>query len=287
VPELTARYAKESAKGLVIIGVTDEELSIVDPWIKKAKPGYPIVAVKGGEFDAALKVDAFPCQAVIDTDGKLVYSDGFGRTGSPDGALSAAMAKATKGSVWPKKFATTSELIGSGALDKSYAEFKKQLAGAADFSADEKAAATKLQTYLEAAAVEAQTEAKTLFDGGRIYDAHKRLEMFAKATPAFPATPDCAKLTAEIEAVPEYKNEMKAGEQFLAAQDLERAQSYSDAFKAYKAIVKTLATTKMAAIAKDKAEDLNKRGMLGYVPACEKCMAAKKACEKHAEKGKL
>lgn len=287
MPALTARYAKEAAKGLVIIGVTDEELSIVDPWIKRAKPGYPIVAVKGGEFDAALKVDAFPCQAVLDTDGKLIYSDGFGRGAGPESTLSAAMSKATKGSIWPKKFATTAELIASGALDKSYAEFKKQLAGAADFNDDEKNAATKLQTFLEGSAVEAQSDAKNLFSGGRIYDAHKRLEMFAKAAPAFPATPDCAKLMAEVEAAPEFKNEMKAGEQFLAAQDLERAQAYSDAFKAYKGIAKGLATTKMAAFAKEKAEDLIKRGMLGYEPACEKCMAAKKACEKHAEKAKL
>jgi len=266
--------------------VTDEELSIVDPWIKRAKPGYPIVAVKGGEFDAALKVDAFPCQAVIDTEGKIAYSDGFGRA-SAEGPLSAAMAKATKGSIWPKKFASTADLIGTGALDKSYAEFKKQLGGAADFTPEEKSAATKLQTFLEGSAVEAQNDAKNLFSGGRIYDAHKRLEMFAKAAPPFPATPDCAKLMVEVEAAPDYKNEMKAGEQFLAAQELERAQAYSDAFKAYKAIIKSLATTKMADFAKKRAEDLMSRGMLGYEPACEKCMEAKKACEKHAEKGKL
>jgi hypothetical protein len=266
--------------------VTDEDLSIVDPWIKRAKPGYPVVAVKGGEFDAALKVDAFPCQAVIDTEGKIAYSDGFGRS-SAEGPLASAMTKATKGSIWPKKFATTADLIATGALDKSYAELKKQLAGAADFNPDEKNAATKLQTFLEGSAVEAQSDAKNLFSSGRIYDAHKRLEMFAKAAPPFPATPDCAKLMTEVEAAPDFKNEMKAGEQFLAAQDLERAQNYSDAFKAYKAIVKGLATTKMAGFAKDKAEDLIKKGMPGYEPACEKCMAAKKACEKHAEKVKL
>ena len=189
--------------------------------------------------------------------------------------------------VTPKKFASAADLIGTGQLDKSYAEVKKQLAGAADFAPDEKSAGEKLQAYLESAAAEAQGDAKSAFDSGRIYDAHKRLEMFAKASPPFPATPDCAKLLAEIEASPDFKNEMKAGEQFIAAQDLERTEAYSDAFKAYKAIVKSLAATKMSAFAKDKALDLIRRGMCGYEPSCEKCTAAKKACVKHEEKVKL
>ena len=111
--------------------------------------------------------------------------------------------------------------------------------------------------------------------------------MFAKASPPFPATPDCVKLLTEVEASPDFKNEMKAGEQFIAAQDLERTEAYSDAFKAYKAILKGLATTKMSAFAKTKAEELIKRGMCGYEPSCEKCMSAKKACAKHEEKVKL
>jgi tetratricopeptide (TPR) repeat protein len=286
VPSLTSRYAKESAKGLVIIGVTDEEPSIVDPWVKRVKPGYPMAILKPGSLESVLEVDGYPCEAVIDTEGKIAYSDGYGRTGS-GGALSAAMKKAIKGSLWPKKVSKVADLITTGQLDKSYAELVKVLEGADEFTAEEKAAADKLQAFLEGAAVEAQADARALFDGGYILNALKRVEMFAKAKPPFPATEDCVKLLAEIEALPGLKAELKAGEQYLAAQDLERAGKFSDAFKAYKAIVKGAADTKMAAIARTDAESLIEKGLPGYESVCAECRDAEKACEKHAEKVKL
>jgi len=266
--------------------VTDEELSVVDPWIQRARPGYPIVALQGEAFESAFKVDGYPCQAVIDTEGKIAYSDGFGRTGS-NSALSAAMKKAAKGSIWPKKFDKVAGFITADQLDKSYAELTKALVAAAEFTPDEKAAADKLKAFLEGAAVDAVAEARAAFVDGRIYDAHERVRSFALAKPPFPATPDGATLLAEMEALPDFKNEMKAGEQFLAAKAIERKGEYSDAFKAYRAIVKGLADTKMAAVARAAAEGLNERGLPGYDPNCNACETGRQACEKHAEKLKL
>jgi hypothetical protein len=286
VPSLTSRYAKESGKGLVIIGVTDEEPSIVDPWVKRVKPGYPMAILKRETLESVLKVDAFPCEAVIDTEGKIAYSDGYGRKGS-GGALSAAMKKATKGPLWPKKLAKVSDLIATGQLDKSYAELKKAQAGADEFTPEEKAAFDKLQAFLEGAAAEAHTEGRALLDAGYVLNARTRIEPFAKAEPPFPATADCVKLLAELEAVPEYKAELKAGEKYLEAQELERAGEYLDAFKAYKAIVNGFEATKMAGIARTEAEQLITEGKPGYDRNCQDCRAAKRACADHAEKVKL
>jgi len=266
--------------------VTDEELSVVDPWIKRAHPGYPIVALQGDAFESALKVDAFPCQAVIDTEGKLTYSDGFGRTGS-SGALNAAMAKAKKGPIWPKLFAKAADLITADQLDKSYAELRKVLDAGKELNPEEKAAGDKLKAHLEGAAAEALADAHVIFDAGRVYDAHERLAIFAAAKPPFPATPDCARLLGELEALPDYKAEMKAGEQYVAALELERTKKYSDAFKACKAIVKTFGSTKLANVAKAEAESLIERGLPGFDVNCDACRTGKRACDKHAEKVKL
>jgi hypothetical protein len=266
--------------------VTDEDPSIVDPWVKRAKPGYPMAILEPDSLESVLKVDGFPCEAVIDTDGRIAYSDGFGRTGS-GGALSDALKKATKAPLWTKKFSKVADLIATGQLDKSWAELTKLQAGEAELAADEQAAATKLKAYLEGAAVEAQAQARTLLDTGFVLNAQKRVEMFAKANPPFPATAECAKLLAEIEAVPGYKAEIKAGEQFLAAESLERENKFSEAFKAYKAIVKGAADTKLAANAKAAAERLIDDGMPGFSPSCQECRKAQSACEKHAEKLKL
>lgn len=271
---------------MAIIGVTDEELDIVEPWIKLRSPGYPIVVLPDRALEEALKVDAFPCQAVIDPDGNIAYSDGFGRKGSSQ-PLSEALDKAKKGPIWPRKFSKVAELIAADQFDKSWAELAKVLEGQGEFAPDEQAAADKLKAYLESLAVDAAAAGQTAFSEGRVYDAHRTVGMFAHADPPLTATPDCAKLLAELEALPEFKDEMKAGEKYAEGMELERAGKYADAFKAYKGIGKSFPLTKMGGVATTSAQSLIDRNLPGYERSCSDCRTGKQACPKHLKKLKL
>ena len=83
--------------------MTDEETKLVDEFVGKRKPTYPIVILKGNALETALGVAHFPFNGVIDTEGKLVYAGD-----SPESTLGKVMKNAKPGSPWPKKLVKAS-----------------------------------------------------------------------------------------------------------------------------------------------------------------------------------
>src|SRR5688572_27350437 len=126
VPSLSSKYSKEEAKGLVIIGVTDEDPAIVEKWLgkMKTKPSYPIAILADGKLEQALGVQAFPTQGVIDPTGTITFAGHGGES-----ELSKALADATKGGIWPKKLDKIVAMIRGGDHAKAYAELQKPPAG--------------------------------------------------------------------------------------------------------------------------------------------------------------
>ncbi|MCZ6596803.1 MAG: hypothetical protein O7B99_04120, partial [Planctomycetota bacterium] len=78
---------------MVVIGVTDEDPALVDKFVQKFKPTYPIVILKSNDFEGFLGVEYFPYGAVIAPDGTLSFS---GRAYDMGGAVGKAMSKAKK-----------------------------------------------------------------------------------------------------------------------------------------------------------------------------------------------
>jgi hypothetical protein len=264
-----------------VIGVTDEAVELVDEFVARYKPTFPIAITGNKGFDDALGVKGFPTHAVIDPDGTLAYA-GY----SAESALSDALGGASKGSIFPKKLDKASKLIKQGSFALSYAEVRKLVdAGGLDDELD--LWAKRFQTFLEGRSATAVAEAKKLMEKGRIFEAHAEVKGYADAAPAFPNAEDVKKLLAELEAIPTFADEMKAGPKYLEAQALEREHDYSGAVDAYKKLYKKYGETKIAAAARARAEELIAEGMPGFQAACETCGKAKRACAKHKEAVKL
>lgn len=282
VASLSAKYAKEQKNGLVVLGVSSEPPEAVAPWIRQHKPTYPIVSLKGEEFEKALgaRGDYFPITAVIDPEGSLTFSNGLIQ-GTVESKLAEALDKAKKGSIWPKKLDKVLAHIEAGLPDKAYAEATK-LSGAQLAEAD-RAAVDKLKRFLEADARDREQEARKLLDSGRVYEAHLLAEPIAKSSPAFPNAKEAQDLVLGIEAIPSFKNEVKAGQLFVEAFELEMAQDLQKAVELYREIAKKHDKLKIAIAIQSRLDDLKKRDMLIYVRDCESCIAAKKACARHAE----
>ena len=51
VPGLNTRHEKGAKKGLVVIGITDEEVDAVEEWTRRHGATYPIVALRGKELE--------------------------------------------------------------------------------------------------------------------------------------------------------------------------------------------------------------------------------------------
>lgn len=265
----------------MIIGVTDEKQDVVDKWIAgKKKTGYPI-AILNGDLERALGVPHFPFNGVIGPDGNLTYAGD-----DPGYSLKEAMKAAKPGSMWPKKLAGAAKLLRDGKLGDAWVELQKV---GADTGLDEreKAVHAKFVAHVQDTSAAAVKDALADFKKDLVYSAFVKANAIAEAKPPLPATEDAKTLVAEIKAVANFEAEMKGGELYAKARELEEAQDYLGAVNGFKDVIKKAAGTKVADMAKAKAENLISRGMPGFSPVCEKCAKAKKACDKHAKPVKL
>jgi peroxiredoxin len=282
VPALSAKYDKEQKNGLVVLGVSSEDPDTIAPWMRTHQPTYPIVSLKGTEFEKALgaRGDWFPITAVIDPEGSLTFSNGL-LEGAAESKLGEALDKATKGALWPKKVDKVLAHLQARAHDKAYAEARKL--SASQLGVAERAAVDKLTRFLETNARDLEQEARKLLDAGRVYEAHLLATPIAKSSPPFPNAADAQELVATIEAVPNFKAEVKAGQLFVEAFELEMAQEFPKAVQQYREIAKKYDELKVSTAIAARLADLKKRNLLIYVRDCEECIAAKKACARHAE----
>ncbi len=279
MPTLASQFEKEESKGFVIIGITDEAVDIVDKWIAtKKKTGYPIVILDGA-LEKVLGVAHFPYTGVIDPEGNLTYAGD-----NPEGAIKRCMKGTKAGSIWPKKLLGAATLLRSGKLGEAWAELQTLKAGLDD---REQKVRDSFSTYVSEASADTVKAAQDLFKKDMIFAAMTKVEPIANAKPELPATPDAVKLVADLKAAPNFDNEMKGGEMYVAALAKEDEQEYLDAVNELKKVIKNAEGTKIADVALKHAQDLVKRGMPGYAPTCPKCSKTHKACEKHAKPVKL
>ena len=259
--------------------MTDEKVDLVDQWVAKRKPAYPVVILKDKKLEEALGVKGFPTVGVVDPKGVISYA-GY----SAESAISKAIDGATKGSIWPAKLAKAVGFVRVGDLAKAHAELAKLGEGLDD---QEAKARDALRGYVEKTTADELARAKQLAESGRVGSAVAAAEPLARAEPALPSTADAKALIADLAARPGYKVELAGDEAYSEAEQLEQQSEYLDAVAAYKAAAKKAPGTKIADLAKARAEDIVRRGMPGYSKTCNKCQQAKKACEKHAKPVKL
>ena len=72
MPDLQALYERFGPQGLVILGISDEEASKVDPFIRDRKITFPVLLDPGHKVNEMFIVEGIPKSFVYDRDGKLV-----------------------------------------------------------------------------------------------------------------------------------------------------------------------------------------------------------------------
>ena len=71
MPDLDALYAQFHKKGLVVLAISDEEISKVEPFIKDHAVKYPILLDPGRSVNKLFAVEGIPKSFVYGRDGKL------------------------------------------------------------------------------------------------------------------------------------------------------------------------------------------------------------------------
>jgi peroxiredoxin len=72
MPDLEALYERFGPQGLMILGISDEEASKVEPFIRDRKVTFPILLDPGRKVNEMFIVEGIPKSFVYDRDGKLV-----------------------------------------------------------------------------------------------------------------------------------------------------------------------------------------------------------------------
>ena len=72
MPDLEALYRRFSARGLVILAISDEDAAKVKPFIAERQISYPVLLDPGRKVNEMFQVEGIPKSFVYDRDGKLV-----------------------------------------------------------------------------------------------------------------------------------------------------------------------------------------------------------------------
>lgn len=241
------------------------------------KPEFPIVIVKGGAFDDALGVRGYPTKAVVSPDGILTYA------GYDEGeALENAMSSATKGSFIPKIVDKVRKLMSSGKRDKAYAEVLSILEKGKAKTDEDRFWVESYQGSIEAGVASDVELARTEFDEGRAYLAVELLEEITKSKMIYPAREAALLLLQEVEAMPNFKDEMKGGKAYAKARTYGDEREFEDYAKAMISVSKKYDGTRIGERALKDAQDVIDRGLPGMRSSCPGCAERKKACVKHA-----
>lgn len=72
MPDLETLYQRFAAKGLVVLGISDEEAAKAEPFIRERKVSFPVLLDPGRKVHEMFVVEGLPRSFVYDREGKLV-----------------------------------------------------------------------------------------------------------------------------------------------------------------------------------------------------------------------
>jgi peroxiredoxin len=72
MPDLEALYGRFESKGLVVLGISDEEAAKVEPFIRERNVSFPVLLDPGRKVNEMFVVEGIPKSFVYDREGKLV-----------------------------------------------------------------------------------------------------------------------------------------------------------------------------------------------------------------------
>ncbi len=72
MPDLQALYERFGSKGLVVLGISDEEFAKVEPFIGERKVSFPVLLDPGRKVNDEFVVNGIPRSFLYDREGKLV-----------------------------------------------------------------------------------------------------------------------------------------------------------------------------------------------------------------------
>jgi hypothetical protein len=249
VGHLNTLYAKYKDKGVVLIAVTNEPRGLVDAFVAKNSPTYPIV-IESGDSGVKFGISGYPTQFVIAPDGKIAANNGF-----HEQLIQDLIPKQRMAPTLPEKFAAVQKLLDKDKL----ADARKALeaAAAGRVTEDEKKAADDYIQWIDdggTASLAEAAEAEKAMDFGAAAETYQDLtSRYAGLDPAVKATEAMKAMLAD----PAKKREVDAAKALDKARTAAADENMAKKKAAiYKAVAAKWKDTKAGAKAAKLADDL-------------------------------
>jgi hypothetical protein len=250
VVHLNELWDKYKDKGVVVVMVTNEPRALVDAFVTKNSPKYPIV-IESGDSIEKLEGNAFPTQVMIGPDGKII-ADGFSEQ-----AIADYLPKQRIPPKMPDKLASAYQKF----MDKDkLADARKMLVdvAAGKGADDEKTAADGMVKWIDEGGASALASAAETDTKGDPAGAAEIYEDLVKSYAGLDAGPKAADALKALLADPAKKKEIDASKALAKARvDAAGEHTAKKKIAIFQAVVKAWKDTKAgvkAAAILDKLE---------------------------------
>ena len=232
---LNQLWEKYKDKGVVLIAVTNEGRKLVDAFVAKNGPKYPIVVESSDSADS-YEIAGFPSRFVIGPDGKIAGNS------FDEGLVDSLLAKQRIPPKLPEKAVDAAKLLEKG----KYADARKSLEAfaAGKVSADDAESANAAVKWIDDAAAASLASAADSETAGDIAGAAQGYEDVAADFAGLEAATKAADALKALLAVPAKKNEVDGAKALAKARGEARDMTPKKAIPVYKAIATKFKGTK-------------------------------------------
>lgn len=272
--------AKEwKKKGLVVVGVSDEDFDLIDGYVEKHGVEFPIARLASGEFEAAIGVDGFPTSAILSPKGELAWK---GHPAEADSAISSNIKGSKNTPLLPKELSGVEKSLDKDNFPAAFKELNELMAKG-QLADESKVAAEALLKFINASANRLWTKGSAALEEGDYYTASLAFQALAADYEGIGSAAEASAKLAEFKADKAIGNEIKGGEKLVSITELIEEGDYDKAYKSYLSLASKFKDTRTGERAAAKADELKTGGMLGYDKNCQACQGGRKACERHAK----
>jgi peroxiredoxin len=252
VPHLNELARSYGDRGLVVIGITNEDPATVAEALKNWKPEFVIARVMGPKTDVAYGVEAFPSAFLIDAKGRIAWS------GAPadfdEKLLKGLLAEVVMVKPLPAKHRDINEMLERRRLGKAYEAVERgivQQPADSDLARAKSEIASALQRRLD--------EAKSLADASDFGLALDAYDDVARMFTPMPGAQAAEAAADSIRRDPATKDELAAHAQMKKGEELSARGERDAAIQTWQRLMERYPESKAAKRAKVA---LRQRGML-------------------------
>ena len=235
--------AELGPKGFTVVGVSNEASGLLESHIEKKGIAYPIAKVKGENADRIYGVKGFPSGALVDANGRVIW------TGHPGSVSKADIVNALEGAsflapIEGDDYKKLNKLMAEREFGKALSDIEKDLTKSPEDEGlkSAKAAIEGLLESRQALAVAATASA----DFGKAMEIYSEIEEFFSGHEASKAAKESAKL---LDKNPDAKDELAAWKKMVKGDEAQIEGDFEKAAKIYAGIAKKYPDTKSGKLA--------------------------------------